>query len=65
MLRRWLGCCRRHRPRRVSSVVIVARWTAVLRHLYRLRRLQRYFAYLGHRLQAFPPRLRLRLRGLR
>eukprot|EP00972_Heterocapsa_arctica_P109437 16114866-Heterocapsa_arctica.AAC.1 len=65
MLRRLLGCCRRHRPCRAVSVLVLARWTAVLRHLRRLRSRQWYFAYLGHHLQTYPAWLRLRLRGLR
>ena len=38
------------------------RWVRLLRRLWRLRRLQRYFGYLGLYLQEFPSELRDRLR---
>jgi hypothetical protein len=51
-------CCRR---RRTASTL--RKWTALLRHVLRVRRLQRVFAYIGHVLQEkYPPRLRERLR---
>ncbi len=55
---RRLCCCGR---RRASS--LVTRWCRLLRHLLRLRRLQRIFAYTGqHRQAAYPDSLRRRLR---
>jgi len=38
-----------------------ARWRRLVRHLLRVRRLQRYFGHIGQRLQSYPPALR---RGL-
>ncbi len=60
-MRRWCGCCRRRRDRELSQATLV-RWIALIRHLRRLRRRQRFFAYLGHRLQDYPEGLRRRLR---
>jgi hypothetical protein len=57
------GCCRRKRLRPLTAEVL-GRWTGILRHLHRLRRLQRVFAYVGHHLQSYPRNLRQRLRLL-
>mgnify|MGYP002809814876 CR=1 FL=1 len=58
VLMRRLCCCGR---RRASSSV--TKWSKLLRHLLRLRRLQRIFAYSGQYLQeAYPDGVRRRLR---
>eukprot|EP00972_Heterocapsa_arctica_P042579 6276160-Heterocapsa_arctica.AAC.1 len=50
-------CCRtRRRPS------VIDRWRRLVRHLLRLRRLQRLLGYLGQHLQRYPASLRLRLR---
>ncbi len=52
-------CARRRRER----VEVVDRWKRVIRHLLRIRRLQRYFGYIGQHLSAaYPDRLRQALR---
>eukprot|EP00972_Heterocapsa_arctica_P067563 9972187-Heterocapsa_arctica.AAC.1 len=52
-------CCRRRR----RTAATTSRWIRLLRHLARLRRLQRLFAYAGQHLdQAYPRSLRQRLR---
>eukprot|EP00972_Heterocapsa_arctica_P040694 5998723-Heterocapsa_arctica.AAC.1 len=61
-MRPWCGgCCRRRHNQELSQATL-RRWTALLRLLRRLRRRQRFFAYLGHRLQDYPTGLRRRLR---
>eukprot|EP00972_Heterocapsa_arctica_P042117 6208928-Heterocapsa_arctica.AAC.1 len=61
-MRPWCVCCRRRRTQK-ESLRTLARWRRVLRHLRRLGRLQRVFAYVGHDLQTYPDRLRRRLRA--
>ena len=51
---RWF-CCRRRRLARTLD-----RWARLYRHLRRLRRLQRVFAFAGHHLAATYPRSLLR-----
>jgi hypothetical protein len=54
------GCCRR---RRAASTL--RRWASLLRHVRRLRRLQRVFAYIGQHLsENYPDSLRRRLRSV-
>jgi hypothetical protein len=52
----WWRCCVRRRPVRQD------RWRLIVRHLLRVRRLQRFFGYVGQRLGDYPASLRSRLR---
>ena len=45
------------------SAAVLAKWTRLIVKLYKLRKQQRYWAYLGHHLQSFPKLLRNRLQN--
>ena len=62
------AACAKRAPVRVPvelsperSAAATASWARVVRKVCRVRVLQRYWAYIGHRLQDFPGSLRKRL----
>jgi hypothetical protein len=72
--RAFASCCRRRptgdaagaargRPGpSVQATAAARRWEHLVRHLRRVRQLQRLFGYLGQALQSYPGPLRQRLR---